>query len=505
MRIKLLSICLAVLMSVCSLPVFATEGGISFTDVTVSYERSSGTVTVSGTAPFAENADEPVRLMVLKPETDLEDLMEGTVSFIEVGIHVDETALSGDKSFAFSSFVLPQTLPLGDYILRVAAENSAYTTMVPVATVEQAILAMNQVEDAELVAALIEKYNDVYQLDVLEGSDYSKLDAAGKKLVLEGMCNKTYTDAEAIKNNFDAYMQLYRVYSGPWGILEEIIEEYASILELTAYMEDFEALGSKKDLVYKALVGKKYSDVTAFAEAFKKAVVQAENTKESSGSSPSSNRNTGKVTASLWMPTDAENTGNTQSGMTPQAKPFTDLEGFGWAEEGIIKLYNRGIINGKATGIFAPAEFVTRAEAVKMIVLALSTVDGEAVCDFSDVSADSWMYPYMATAVKLGIVFGYGDGTAGALAPVTRQDFAAMLMRALEANGKTVEAKVAGNTFNDHALIADYAIASVETLQKAGVVNGAEDNCFYPANNTKRAEAAKIIAALLSYDNNATY
>jgi len=498
MRMKLLSLCLAVLLSVCSLPVFAVSDGtdMSFTDVTVTYERASGIVTIDGTAPFAANAEEPVRLLLLKPGTDIDELIAGAISFPEVGVHVDEAMLSGDKSFAFSPFVLPDTLEAGDYILRLAAEDSLYTKTIPVASVAQAIAAMNEITEAEIIWSNITKYNDVYLLDIEEGSAFDKLEEAGKDFVLQGMCNKTYADAAGVKNNFDAYMQLYRIYVGPWGILEGIVENYASILGLTDYMADFEALGTKQDAVYKALVGKTYQDVSAFAAAFEQAVAKAGKTDSGKSSGSSSNRGTGKPTAAVRVPADAQSSEETQNEMP--TIPFTDLGSHAWAEASIIKLYQMGIINGKGSGIFAPNDLVTRAEAVKMIVLALSTVDREAQCDFSDVATDSWMYPYIATATKQGIINGYGDGTAGAVAPVTREDFATLILRACQASGKSMSAAETGHVFADHDVIAEYAVRAVEILQKAGVLNGADDGCFYPKNHTTRAEAAKVIAALLS-------
>ena len=132
-----------------------------------------------------------------------------------------------------------------------------------------------------------------------------------------------------------------------------------------------------------------------------------------------------------------------------------------------------------------------------MIVLAFGKVDEEASCDFSDVAADSWLYPYMATAVAQQIVYGYSDGTAGAQASITREDFATMILRAAKAKDIVLKAIHEEKTFTDDASIADYAKEAVLALQQAGVISGTDDNSYLPKNYTKRAEAAKMIAALI--------
>ncbi|MBE7040649.1 MAG: S-layer homology domain-containing protein [Ruminococcaceae bacterium] len=503
MKIKILSLCMAMLLCVFPLSVFAeTEPEApAFRDVVINYTRADGTITVTGKAPFALNMAEPVRLMLLKPDsvggdTNLTKLINGTATFVEVGVHVDETMLLGDKSFAFTTFTLSDSLAAGDYTLRMVSENISYTAVIGVASIAQTVTAMNQVTEVEDIRSNIEKYNDVYQLEVGAESAYSKLSETGKSKVLSGLCNTTFADETEIKNTFDALVQLSRVSAGPWGVLEEIIENYSTLLELTPYMDDFNALNStRKDLVYKALVGKSYQSISAFAETFDGAVTDAENAILYPNSEPSSDRGSGGVSSAVRVPVVSEPDDNKQPEQTN--KIFRDLGNYAWAEESVLELYNKGIISGKAEGLFAPADSVTRGEAIKMIVLAFSQIDPSATCSFTDVPKDSWVYPYVATALKAQIVHGYNDSLAGAGDTITREDFATMILRAIQASNKSLTEATEAADFSDDGAIASYAKEAVYKLQRAGVIHGAGNNSFLPKNATTRAEAAKIIAALL--------
>ena len=218
MKKRLLSLCVAMLMCLGSFGAFAETAPItpSFKAVEVNYNRAAGTVTISGEAPFAINMSEPVRLMVLKPDSDnestnLEKLINGTVTFAEVGVHVDEVMLSADKSFTFAEFTLSSTLTAGDYTLRLVSENVTYADVICVASTSETVSSMNSMTDTSMVWSNIEKYNDVYQLEIDENSAYYKLSDDGKEQVLSGLCNKTYTDADAIKNDFNVLVQLARI------------------------------------------------------------------------------------------------------------------------------------------------------------------------------------------------------------------------------------------------------------------------------------------------------
>ena len=165
---------------------------------------------------------------------------------------------------------------------------------------------------------------------------------------------------------------------------------------------------------------------------------------------------------------------------------FDDIASVEWAVEAIEYLYTKGIVNGKADRVFDPNGTITREEIVKMISIAVGLVD-EAEIAFTDVEASSWAKPFIAKAVKAGVISGIGENKFGFGMPVTRQDIAVMLYRTI-ANPSESEV-----TFKDKDSIAEYAAKAIGTLSGMKVINGFEDNTFRPTDSCTRAQAAVII------------
>lgn len=170
---------------------------------------------------------------------------------------------------------------------------------------------------------------------------------------------------------------------------------------------------------------------------------------------------------------------------------FGDIEGYDWANTAITELYKKKIINGKADGMFAPADNVTREEFTKMIVsiLGLSTDDARGA--FEDVSSDDWFAAFVKAAVDNGIISGQSDVKFGVGENITRQDMAVILYNTLKYLNITLEEE--NTSFADIDDVSDYAVEAVSKLSAAKIINGYEDGSFKPLNPATRAEAAKLI------------
>lgn len=174
---------------------------------------------------------------------------------------------------------------------------------------------------------------------------------------------------------------------------------------------------------------------------------------------------------------------------------FKDVANVSWAKEAIETLADKGVLSGRGNGEFAPNDSVTREEFVKIIVVAFGLEDNEATSEFADVSADSWSYPYISSANKLGIVTG-ADTAFNPTHKMSREDMAVVIHRVLklaniEVNGTKVD-------FNDDSSIASYAKDAVSELSSAGIINGMGDGTFAPRANVTRAQAAKVVYELLN-------
>jgi len=75
----------------------------------------------------------------------------------------------------------------------------------------------------------------------------------------------------------------------------------------------------------------------------------------------------------------------------------------------------RSVIEGYDDGTFRPDQEVTRAEALKIILLGneveVEELDGTEEVIYSDVGLDAWFFPYVDMATDLEIVQGYDDGS----------------------------------------------------------------------------------------------
>ena len=174
-------------------------------------------------------------------------------------------------------------------------------------------------------------------------------------------------------------------------------------------------------------------------------------------------------------------------------KSFIDLPTSHWAYSYVMSLVEKGVINGMDETHFAPDENVTREQFAKMLVEALEVYDQTATCDFNDLDTSHWAYAYVASAVKAGLITGYDDGTFGIGRNITRQEMAVMVSRC-DVQFPTLNPAMA---FTDSSSIAGWANAAVQKMQMANIISGFEDKTFKPQENATRAQAAKIIYGVL--------
>lgn len=178
---------------------------------------------------------------------------------------------------------------------------------------------------------------------------------------------------------------------------------------------------------------------------------------------------------------------------------FRDLRVDHWAYQSIAKLVELGVLNGVGGGKFEPESVVTREQFVKMILEALGIeADENAVCYFDDVDKSDWCYKYVATAYALGIVEGVTDNHFGKGASITRAEMCTMICRAVEHSFNRITPSGDGTSFIDQSSVPAYAVEYIGLLNRAGVINGYEDNSFRPNDTATRAAAAKVIDNLLN-------
>ena len=111
-------------------------------------------------------------------------------------------------------------------------------------------------------------------------------------------------------------------------------------------------------------------------------------------------------------------------------KPYNDVEVDAWYAPYIAKATELEIVHGHddSTGNFGPNDYVSRAEAVKILGEAsgLEITGGE--MDFTDTVAGEWYEAYVAFALLKGVIDGYGDGTFGPEDKLRRGEIAKMAL-----------------------------------------------------------------------------
>ena len=201
----------------------------------------------------------------------------------------------------------------------------------------------------------------------------------------------------------------------------------------------------------------------------------------------------GAVTVSVTGPsgTSEPSAADTFTYSCASAPTFPDVPASAPEYGAVETLACAGIVDGYPNGTFQPNRDVTRAEFVKMLDLTIGLQPvANGVTRFTDVPTTAWYAPYVAAAVARGIVDGVTATSFAPNAPMTRQQMAVMLARALDLTGTT------RLSFSDTDQIASWALPSVEAAVQAGYLKGLPNGTFEPLAPTTRADAAYVLAAV---------
>lgn len=181
---------------------------------------------------------------------------------------------------------------------------------------------------------------------------------------------------------------------------------------------------------------------------------------------------------------------------------FNDIEGVqAWAGRQIAVVAAKGAVEGRSEGLFVPEAPVTRAEFAKMLVRALNLENGSATEAFGDVDSGDWFAPYVAAAAQKGIIQGRSADTFAPSDRITRAEMATMIARALKA------AHQLGDVQNESAVLGQFSdAAQIAAALRQGVAFAAShklvignDGKFNPNDDATRAEAAVIVYRTLNF------
>ena len=196
----------------------------------------------------------------------------------------------------------------------------------------------------------------------------------------------------------------------------------------------------------------------------------------------------GGGTTATTKPTDPTTGADNKTG-------FVDVKTGDWFYDAVKYAKDNGLMNGEENNRFNPNSKLNRA----MLVTILYRLEKEPNADagsFVDVAAGQWYAKAVAWASANGIVKGYEDGNFRPLANISREEFAAVLMRYVEFKKVDVTKTADLSGYKDAAKVSAWAKDNLAWANAAGLIKGDDNNNLNPQGAATRAEAATILMRL---------
>lgn len=175
------------------------------------------------------------------------------------------------------------------------------------------------------------------------------------------------------------------------------------------------------------------------------------------------------------------------------AADFADTNGH-WGAASISRWAENGVLNGDGSGSFNPNGPMTRAQFAQMLCNLMGYTE-KAANTFNDVPAGAWYADAILKLAKVGVMSGNGEGTIAPDDPISREQAAVMLCRAL--NIKPTGKGDLG-AFSDAGNVSSWAKDAVTALVERGMMSGPGGNEFAPAVSINRASVAQMLDNMVS-------
>ena len=175
--------------------------------------------------------------------------------------------------------------------------------------------------------------------------------------------------------------------------------------------------------------------------------------------------------------------------------PFADVNAGDWFYRDVLFSYEKGLMSGMDTAVFAPYANTTRAQIAVIFYRMEGSPAVEGENSFTDVVRDSgtaWFYDAVTWVQQNGIMGGYGNSSFAPNDPITREQLAAIFYRYAQYKGyDTTQGGMAIREFDDYESISDYAMGAMAWAVNTGLVKG-DSNLLYPKGTATRAEIAAL-------------
>nr|WP_249435712.1 endo-alpha-N-acetylgalactosaminidase family protein [Paenibacillus sp. Marseille-Q4541] len=186
---------------------------------------------------------------------------------------------------------------------------------------------------------------------------------------------------------------------------------------------------------------------------------------------------------------------------TSKPKSFVDTVGH-WASKEIEALASQGIIKGLTEQKFAPNLTINRSEIAAMLSRAFG-LKANGSTSFKDVTEDKWYKDDVSAVADAGLFKGYANQLFEPTKPLSREEMAVIMVRALEWKGKlpvvsdTTETVL--SNYKDADQAGSWSKQALAICIELGLIQGTPDHKLSPKSNLTRAEAAVLFSRLLTY------
>lgn len=112
-------------------------------------------------------------------------------------------------------------------------------------------------------------------------------------------------------------------------------------------------------------------------------------------------------------------------------KHFSDVKQGTWYYDAVMKMAEADIISGYPEGDFKPDDYITRAEAAKLVANAKNLAPSTSGSSFPDVKEGHWAAKSIQSCADYGYINGYEDGSFQADRNITRSEIAKIINKVL--------------------------------------------------------------------------
>jgi hypothetical protein len=176
-------------------------------------------------------------------------------------------------------------------------------------------------------------------------------------------------------------------------------------------------------------------------------------------------------------------------------KTFSDVPASHWVYSTLKVLSAQHLVAGATDSEFKPVAPTTRAEFTALLVRVLGLEIGTEKVEgyFTDVKEQDWYAKYVEAAYSAGLVQGKSSHFFDPKGIMTREQMALMLTNAYELSGRIIPEDTALQTYTDGRNVSKWAESSVNKAIASGLMHGQTAREFVPKASATHAEAVQAI------------